>query len=774
MKKVNNSISLVIVSKFMLTLLLMGMFALAFRITSGEPYGSHIYIRADGSIYPEDAPISTSDNITYTFTDDIHAYLRVKRDNIIIDGAGYTIQNGMISDLPPNAGLELSERANITIKNMKIEILGGIGIRLGGSSNNTIYGVNVTNSGAGIFLIDSPNNVFRNNSMTDNGCNFLIYSTDISGFINDIDVSNTVDGKPMYYWINQHDKQVPEDAGYVALINCKRITVQNQELSKNGQGVLLVNTTESTITKNTMTWHYEGGIYILWSSYNDIYENKVDSVLLYLSSNNLIGRNKIDNFFILAESSNNTIYGNTAEETLLLLSSNNIIINNTWVYIDLLDSAYNVLRSNEEYMFQVRGCQVEHYIQDVDTSNTITDRPIYYWVNKRNMTVPSDAGYVALANCTQMTVQDLDIKDNFQGILIAFTEHSTIRGNILTDNEYGIQLVHSANNVVCENRMANCSNGVRLEGSSSNNHFYGNSMIDNNFGVFTEDSFDNTVSENNITSNRVGIKLMDSSTNNVSYNIIANNSDGILFFGSSNNTISKNDITANGYGIHIKWNSCNNEISDNNISKNLNAIYLEMSSNNSIHSNEITFNKNLGLGFWDSSNYNNVFRNNITNNKKGLFLGKGFFFGPSVNNKIYQNNFVHNAEQAITSTSVVNYWDNGYPYGGNYWSDYNGTDLFSGSYQNRTGSDGIGDTPYIINQYNKDNYPLMKPYNCSISEDLNCDGNVDGKDIILTAWSLGSYPGHLRWNPIADTNGDNEINGIDLVSIAKKFGTTYL
>jgi hypothetical protein len=57
--------------------------------------------------------------------------------------------------------------------------------------------------------------------------------------------------------------------------------------------------------------------------------------------------------------------------------------------------------------------------------------------------------------------------------------------------------------------------------------------------------------------------------------------------------------------------------------------------------------------------------------------------------------------------SVGNAWNNGYPSGGNYWSDYNGTDFYSGPYQNVTGSDGIGDTSYVIDANNTDDYPLM-------------------------------------------------------------------
>ena len=57
-----------------------------------------------------------------------------------------------------------------------------------------------------------------------------------------------------------------------------------------------------------------------------------------------------------------------------------------------------------------------------------------------------------------------------------------------------------------------------------------------------------------------------------------------------------------------------------------------------------------------------------------------------------------------------NVWDNCYPSGGNFWGDYDGIDLFSGPYQNETGSDGIGDTSYVIDENNVDHYPLMKPY----------------------------------------------------------------
>jgi hypothetical protein len=52
----------------------------------------------------------------------------------------------------------------------------------------------------------------------------------------------------------------------------------------------------------------------------------------------------------------------------------------------------------------------------------------------------------------------------------------------------------------------------------------------------------------------------------------------------------------------------------------------------------------------------------------------------------------------------------GYPSGGNYWSDYVGSDLYGGPLQNVVGSDGIGDLPYVIDTNNTDRYPLTSPW----------------------------------------------------------------
>jgi parallel beta-helix repeat protein len=223
-------------------------------------------------------------------------------------------------------------------------------------------------------------------------------------------------------------------------------------------------------------------------------------------------------------------------------------------------------------------------------------------------------------------------------------------------------------------------------------------------GIYLDSSSNNSISGNNITANNYyGIYLDSSSNNSISgNNITANNEDGIDLGFSSNNSVSGNNITANKwYGIWLG--SSDNSVSGNNITNNGYGIYLD-SSNNSISGNNIT-NNGYGIYFGYSSNSNSVSGNNITNNGYGIWL----WLYSSSNNRIYHNNFVNNTHE-VYSSGLTNVWDDGYPSGGNYWSDYGGVDVKSGPNQDLPGSDGIGDKPYIIDANNQDRYPLMNPW----------------------------------------------------------------
>jgi hypothetical protein len=75
--------------------------------------------------------------------------------------------------------------------------------------------------------------------------------------------------------------------------------------------------------------------------------------------------------------------------------------------------------------------------------------------------------------------------------------------------------------------------------------------------------------------------------------------------------------------------------------------------------------------------------------------------------------------------------DNGI--GGNYWSGYNGTD---------SDQDGIGDTPYIIDENNTDHYPLMGHFqNFNVSTWSQPNDGFEEVDLVsnFTTSDLGLY-----------------------------------
>jgi parallel beta-helix repeat protein len=128
------------------------------------------------------------------------------------------------------------------------------------------------------------------------------------------------------------------------------------------------------------------------------------------------------------------------------------------------------------------------------------------------------------------------------------------------------------------------------------------------------------------------------------------------------------------------------------------GIHLVGANNNTIFGNLIA-NNHHGIGFYGESNYNKIIGNTLMDNERGIY------FSQSYNNSIYDNSFINNTRQVYDSVweqpwypqlLSVNFWDNCTT--GNYWSNYNGTD---------TNGDGIGETPYVIDQNNQDNYPLM-------------------------------------------------------------------
>jgi parallel beta-helix repeat protein len=127
------------------------------------------------------------------------------------------------------------------------------GLYVNSSKGIELYGNTVTGNNVGVYLAESPKSLLRNNSLTGNSFNFGVYSSNFEGYIQDVDQSNTVEGKPMFYWVNTEGKQAPSNAGYVAAVNCTDITVSNVVLEKNWQNLLFAYVSNSKITNVTST-----------------------------------------------------------------------------------------------------------------------------------------------------------------------------------------------------------------------------------------------------------------------------------------------------------------------------------------------------------------------------------------------------------------------------------------------------------------------------------------------------------------------------------------
>lgn len=192
--------------------------------------------------------------------------------------------------------------------------------------------------------------------------------------------------------------------------------------------------------------------------------------------------------------------------------------------------------------------------------------------------------------------------------------------------------------------------------------------------------------------------------------------------GASNVTVRGLNVVGGIFGITL-MNTANSTVFNNTVSGTGNAyysieqqssgIYVERANNNTVKLNNLSSNYN-GILFVESTG-NIVVGNTIAYcaNNWGSSVGIAFWDAP--NNKVYHNNFINNTNNAYGGVTVgvvgtaplaANSWDNGYPSGGNYWSDY------QTKYPNAEPLNGtaIGNIAYEIDQVNKDSYPLLEAY----------------------------------------------------------------
>ena len=359
-------------------------------------------------------------------------------------------------------------------------------------------------------------------------------------------------------------------------------TLTNNTASGNDYGIYLESSASNTLTNNTASDNIYG-IYLSYSASNTLTNNTAnnDSVGIYLeysSSNTLTNNTANDNVvgISLSSSASNTLTNNTA--------SNNY---DSGIYLSF--SASNTLTGNmmsqNEYNLRVQSSVLTYYLNDIDTSNFVNSKPVYYLTNSLDAVVPSNAGVVYAINCTNVSMQDINITNEYYGVLFYETDNSTIENATISECYFGISL------------YSNSDNNTLTNNTASNN---------GNIGIYLSSSASNTLTNNTASNNSDrGIYLYsNSASNTLTNNTASDNNFGIYLSLSVNNTLTGNTASNNSYyGIVLNSNSASNTLTNNTVSNNsYYGIYLFSSASNTLTNNQVDNNTIFDLRVYSSAN----------------------------------------------------------------------------------------------------------------------------------------------------------------------------
>ena len=293
----------------------------------------------------------------------------------------------------------------------------------------------------------------------------------------------------------------------------------------------------NTIIGNNVNGNYKG-IEITSSSHHNIVNNNnltandYEGIILDYSWNNTIsGNNLVDNNagIMIGDSSDynnvteNNITGSGQAINLIQVSHNNLYRNNltdNYFGLTIQSSTENTLREtmmiNNTCSFSIFGYNLPHFTNYVDELNTVDHKPIYYWIDVHYSSVPEDAACVILVECTNITVQNMNLSIcNRQGVAIAYSKNITIADSYIANNDqYAIWLWNSSECYIARNYLKGFI-GLQLDYSSNNTFFRNTLTSGGNWGsVNLVQSHNNTFYHNNFTDNYIHYLIDDFSVNN--------------------------------------------------------------------------------------------------------------------------------------------------------------------------------------------------------------------------------------------------------------------
>lgn len=390
------------------------------------------------------------------------SHCNIYGNNLANSLSGISVENSSQNNIIGNEisensnGVRIEYSANNYVANNVIKG-GGSGIAIVSSANNSIISNTVTGAGSAIWLNSASANTLRNNTLIDNYGNFRVQGSETSAFINYVDTSNTIDGRPIYYWIGRSNEIVPSNAACIILVDCFNITAKESDLALSSHGIVLAYTNNSIIKSNKLA-------------------------SLNTTASEDLGRSGSALDIMLFSSFNNDLTNNLAN-IWLYSSFNNRITQNTGV-IRLYDSKSNEISENK-----------------------ITSISF----------VPVDWSGLVLSNSSNNQILRNSIKGNSAGIqLINSADNNRIINNTIEDNAQGGIIVRSRYNLVLGNEVTGNGN-FGIQDSGFGTSIIGNSVIKNwgMGGLLLDGSFDCTITGNVIE----GFSLGGSNTRVVGNNI---------------------------------------------------------------------------------------------------------------------------------------------------------------------------------------------------------------------------------------------------------------
>jgi parallel beta-helix repeat protein len=394
---------------------------------------------------------------------------------------------------------------------------------------------------------------------------------------------------------------------------------------------------------------------------------------------------------------------------MLSVVSNNISMNEgTGVFLRYSD--YSLVRDND-LIGNWEGIELDNSENVTISGNTIRN-DVDEWISGIHMFLSNNAtiegNVISIKNATAV-----DISDAFGTI---------IRNNTIFDSKVGLNHYMSSNSTVTNNTFTR--NGLILSGYriyDFNTHIISTDNLVNGLPLYYHKDCTNL----NVDGIPVGQLIAVNCTGVVAKNLVIPETDvsiqmafvddaliasnslsgrlaSVTFFLSDKIHIEKNTIGDSMYGLVLRYNT-NIMIANNTMTKcDYAGIDLMECGNIKVSGNSVS---ECGYGLrLDRTMNPEVWQNTFSDNYYGIYLDSAGSL------RVYHNNFINNTVQARPDSLPGYSWDDSYPSGGNYWSDYSGLDQFNGPLQDLPGSDGIGDTPYLIGPRYQDSYPLMGPF----------------------------------------------------------------